>query len=108
MSDQYIQDNSVIIDQIAMKQSGYPYYATERIAKSIMTDYNEFPFRRFWRPYGDVYKRYAGFHPVPCCPTPARCFSSPQECLTSCFQYPCSTVYPHNTLMPPKCISLYR
>ena len=99
--------NDLVIDgQIKAKQRFRPYYATERVAMAVHSDQDVFPFTRFWGPYGHVYDRPAGYHPV----APARpyCYKNNTTCLSSCFQYPASVVFPCNDINNPNCIVLYR
>ena len=99
---------SIRSDIMNKLKSSKPYFATKEQAREIVTDYNEFPFHRFWRPAYDLYKREAGWHPVvpnklQLCPS-----CDKNNCLVSCFQYPCSTVLPCNDMSSNKCITLYR
>lgn len=70
MTDTIYMDNVEFIrDQIDIKtSSSEPYYATVAHAKGVITDYDEFPYRRHYRGYYAsanpiVDQRAAGFRP---------------------------------------------
>lgn len=84
---------------IQQKQFGTrPFYATQELAQSVLTDMDEFPYFRFFRgeynkPYPVVFEREAGFRPInegcrPLLPPPAKCEPA------YCWQSPCSTTFP--------------
>ena len=94
------QNNMDIIRFQIAKKNDYsrPYYATREIAESCITDFDEFPYKRFFR--GDytkttptVIEREAGWRPLN-----NNCYTFEQEskpCNAGfCWQYPCSTTHP--------------
>jgi hypothetical protein len=86
---------------IARKQSHEPSFTTREDASNIITDFDHFPYKRFFRGVYNNYKpvlleREAGYRPIrnncyqfiDCKPLP------PLEPPNVCFQFPCSTIYP--------------
>ncbi len=88
-----------IRNQIEQKKQSKPYYATEKVGSSVLTDYDSFPYERWFR--GDykssepiVAEREAGWrsrHDF--------CYVNPpstiqKEKINLCFEAPCSVVYP--------------
>lgn len=90
-----------IRSQIQGKKSSLPYYATSNQAKEVITDYDTFPYPRYFRgvaplPVPVVAEREAGWRP-----RHDNCYrviepdNIPRPKLpNNCFQAPCSTVYP--------------
>ena len=88
-------------DMIAQKKSDQPYFATVGTAGSVITDFDHFPYNRYFRgvyssPTPIVAEREAGFRP-----RHDSCYSVkiPDNHETSpypnhCFESACSTVYP--------------
>ncbi len=88
-----------IRNQIEQKKQSEPYYATEKVGSSVLTDYDSFPYERWFR--GDykssepiIAEREAGWrsrHDF--------CYVHPpenvvREKVNFCFEAPCSVVYP--------------
>lgn len=89
--------------QIELKNSPTVYYATSNDVEKVVTDFDHFPYTRFYRGQVDshqpvVIEREAGWRPVQ-----NSCYSY-HGCSTTCrlrapyprhcFEAPCSTVYP--------------
>ena len=85
--------------QIADKASYNPYYATVQQASEVLTDYDTFPYPRWWRGVPEssqpvVAEREAGWRPRH---DSCYCITSPQNpglYPNHCFEAPCSTVFP--------------
>ena len=85
--------------QIALEKQSQPFHATVNYAKSIVTDYDNFPYGRWYRGQAlsdkpIVAEREAGWRP-----RQKNCysnFSSPVENKypNHCFETACSTVFP--------------
>jgi len=98
----YINDINVtnIKEQILQKQKSTPYYATTKESTSVLTDYDTFPYPRYFRgvPRSTkpiIAEREAGWRPRhdKCYHVDPPC-TVPQPYPNHCFQAPCSTVYP--------------
>lgn len=90
-----------IREQIHAKKMSTPYYATANQAKEVVTDYDTFPYPRYFRGVARssvpiVAEREAGWRPRHdnCYKVnePANLPGAPYP--NNCFQAPCSTVYP--------------
>ena len=101
MNTPVINQNNVegIREQIAKKKSGIPYHATKNLAAKVLTDYDTFPYPRYWRGvptsyYPVVSEREAGWRPrLDNCykiTEPIKDAPYPKHC----FQSSCSTIYP--------------
>lgn len=85
--------------QIAKKKGCIPYHATVRQAEQVLTDYDTFPYPRWWRGVAGlshpvVVEREAGFRP-----RKDDCYKinespTPVPYPNHCFEGSCSTVYP--------------
>lgn len=84
--------------QIVQKKNSEPYFATVNTGSLVLTDYDNFPYNRFWR--GEKYsylpivaEREAGWRPVN-----NNCYKDGvrQKAyeVNNCFETACSTVYP--------------
>ena len=92
--------NELVIQQAIRLKNQYqtPYYATRSTVGSCITDFDDFPYRRFWRgeaanPHPVIIEREAGYRFVErnCYTThPVYTVEYPQHR----FEGPCSTVYP--------------
>lgn len=86
-------------EQIMKKKYESPYHATQNMSAKILTDYDTFPYPRYWRgvPTSDfpvVAEREAGWRP-----RFDNCykFTEPMQEVPypkHCFQTSCSTIYP--------------
>ena len=101
---QHITSDNVanIRTQIAAKNGTEPYRATVVQTREVLTDYDVFPYPRWWRgipqyPYPIVAEREAGWRPRQdgCyrVATPPTCDDNQR----TCFQASCSTIYPCNS-----------
>jgi hypothetical protein len=92
--------NEDIVRMAIMKKNSYdrPYYATNRTAKQVVTDFDDFPYNRWYRgvatnPNPVIIEREAGYRYVE-----KNCYiDKPEYTITypkHCFEAPCSTVYP--------------
>ena len=110
---------------IMEKQTSCPFYATTNDASSVITDFDHFPYTRFYRGvyYSDkpiALEREAGYRPHhDGCYNMQRCQPVENNPPNLCFQFPCSVLFPCNLdngntpeshgLAPfIKCISSYR
>jgi hypothetical protein len=88
--------------QINSKKSCLPFYATSKDATSTMTDYDTFPYTRWYRGVPEsttpvIAEREAGYRP-----RHDKCYrvlephfeNDPNPYPNHCFAGPCSTVYP--------------
>ena len=99
MSDLTANNINSIRYQIGLKLNyNVPYYATREAAGSVITDMDNFPYRRFFRGVYDesnpvVMEREAGYRPRrDSCYTK---LSIPNPTKPNyCWEYPCSTVRP--------------
>lgn len=86
---------------IARRQSDKPSLTTREEASNVITDFDHFPYKRFYRGVYNsdkpvLIEREAGYRPlrntcyqfVDCKPLP------PMDPPKVCFQFPCSTNYP--------------
>lgn len=109
--------------QILKKQNFCPFFATAKDSVSVLTDYDSFPYNRWYRGvyYSDkpiVAEREAGYRPLHNdCYNVNRCSAPEDNYPKHCFQFPCSVIFPCSVdnayessgLAPSnKCISLYR
>lgn len=85
--------------EISKKLSSQPYYATKPAATSVLTDYDTFPYPRWWRgvPASTlpiVAERESGWRPRrdSCYRVVSPALESPYP--DGCFQTSCSTTYP--------------
>jgi hypothetical protein len=116
-----------IRSQILRKQNYKPYSATLNTGSIVLTDYDHFPYQRYYRgiPNSDrpiVAEREAGWRPIY-----NRCYKDDQKIdeisnNNFCFETACSTVYPcHpdylakyadrdslNVMLNNECVSQYR
>jgi hypothetical protein len=116
-----------IREQISRKKSSHPFLATENMAKQVLTDYDTFPYSRWYRGVPNeskpiVAEREAGWRE-----RRETCYQLIQPVTESsypnhCFEGPCSTVYPcypkymqkfsdrdaMNVLLNKSCIVQYR
>jgi hypothetical protein len=99
----YINNTNVdnVRKQIFYKQQSTPYHSTINEASQVLTDFDSFPYKRWFRGVYNsedpiVIEREAGWRPrhdncykptEPCCETK---IPYPDHC----FEVPCSTVYP--------------
>jgi hypothetical protein len=125
---QLINGNNVdnVRSMILKKQSSCPFYATSKDASSIVTDFDHFPYTRFyrgiaWSQNPIVLEREAGYRPRHDeCYRVKNCQGYEIDYPETCFQVACSTLFPcnlQNTSNTPeaiglspfiKCVSLYR
>lgn len=108
--------------QIAQKQGFRPYFASVDTTSAVLTDYDNFPYNRWFRGIPNhfepiVAEREAGFRPIN-----NQCYNPEKDYKQDldrgdlyCFQPSCSTVYPckpnynpGNTLNNDRCIIEYR
>lgn len=101
MNTPEINQNNVerVREQIMRKKSHTPFNATINMPGNVLTDYDNFPYQRYWRGIPSSYspvvaEREAGWRP-----RHDHCykFSEPmQEVVVPdlCFQSACSTIYP--------------
>jgi hypothetical protein len=85
--------------QIALKKSDVPFYATIADARSVITDFDHFPYTRYFRGVYNqsepiVMNREAGWRP-----TQDQCYqplyvSKPNPYPNNVFETACSTTYP--------------
>ena len=85
--------------QILRKQSSTPYFSTEQNGAGVLTDFDSFPYQRFYRgvPESDkpiVLEREAGWRPRHdnCYKLPP--VNNPEVYPDHCFEVACSTTYP--------------
>jgi hypothetical protein len=89
-----------IRSQIAAKKKSAPYYATANQAKEVITDYDTFPYPRYFRGVAEssmpvVAEREAGWRVRhDSCYQLQEPSNVPCQESNLCFQAPCSTVYP--------------
>ena len=82
------------------------------MARSVQTDINEFPYRRFYRGNPDsdlphVFDREAGSRRL--ADTQFQTIANPWGSANYCFQAPCSTIFPCEPvpgafMMPTRCV----
>jgi hypothetical protein len=98
MDNQFKNNIKNIQKLIQQKEKNTPFYGTVQEASSIITDYDHFPYTRWYRGRPNSYKpvvaeREAGFRNIENdCYFPKKHIEivRPQYC----FQPPCSTVFP--------------
>ena len=101
MTDISIKNIETIKSQINSKQSDYTHFGTINEAEKTLTDFDHFPYTRFYRGvyYSSeplVSSREAGWKPHQNnCYTP-NCSYEKQDYPDNCFQYACSTIFPCN------------
>jgi len=87
-------------DMIQRKNGSSPFYTTIDSVKNVITDYDHFPYTRYFRgvatyPEPIVAEREAGYRTVQ-----NQCYEVnavvPKQKVDYCFQYPCSTIRPCN------------
>jgi hypothetical protein len=96
-----------IMEQIAKKRDlSKPYMSTEKTQSLVLTDFDHFPYTRWWRGNIDssrpiVAEREAGWRP-----RQDACYQNmpnrpePLPLVDWCFETPCSTVFPcHPTVL---------
>ena len=84
---------------IKQKESCRPFYGTVQEAGSITTDYDHFPYTRWYRGVPEITmpiiaEREAGFRTIEnnCCYFPKKHIEMVRP--TYCYQAPCSTTFP--------------
>lgn len=93
------QNSQNVRDQIAIKKGSEPYIATIKQSSQVLTDYDTFPYPRWFRgiPQSDhpiVAEREAGWrqrHDTCYAVRHPRCHEKYPD---HCFQPPCSTIFP--------------
>lgn len=85
--------------QIEQKKSSNPFYATLRDGSSVLTDYDHFPYNRYFRGVPDsdrpiVAEREAGWRPIY-----NDCYKVQDPTIQktihkNCFETACSVIYP--------------
>ena len=117
MSDEITNNNINTVQKlIELKKKSQPYYTSTDDASNIMTDYDNFPYTRWFRGVYNssvpiVAEREAGWRI-----RNDSCYEykpeKPKENVypNNCFEYPCSTVFPcKNTKeISQECINYYR
>jgi hypothetical protein len=84
--------------QIRQKKGSEPYFADINTGSLVLTDYDNFPYNRWWR--GEKYssrpivaEREAGWRPIN-----NKCYKKIKKVgenkVNNCFETACSTVYP--------------
>jgi hypothetical protein len=113
------------IQREILKKKGYkPYFADENTGSIVLTDYDNFPYKRWFRGIPDsfepiVAEREAGWRPIQ-----TECYKNIKPNINYsvrpyCFEPACSTVYPclpdnespveaRNVLINNSCIVEYR
>jgi hypothetical protein len=93
MSAEYIRN------QIKLKKGSNPYFSTSNDAKYVITEFDHFPYTRFYRSVYNcsnpvVIEREAGWRPRrDLCYKSVEC-NETYDCPDICFQNACSTVLP--------------
>ena len=102
---QYININNThyIQSQIQLKKNTNPYYSTKNQVAEVITDYDNFPYQRWFKGVYNstvpiVAEREAGYRPRYDNCYKFRGNSEPAVYPNHCFEAPCSTVYPCNPL----------
>lgn len=116
MSAKLIQESeSSIKNQIYQKQQLSPYFGTINDAEKILTDFDHFPYTRFYRgEYSSsdpiVIEREAGWRPQKNKCYTSNCRTEPLIYTNNCFETACSTVLPcyQKQEINNNCIVLYR
>lgn len=100
MSNQIIDNNiKNIRQQIVHKQSCTPHHATVADIQSIVTDYDHFPYSRFYKGVYNhdnpiIAEREAGYRPRYPQQIQTNCDPIEEIEPNHCFQSACSTIYP--------------
>lgn len=101
MTDSMYKDNvNFVRSQIALKSMPEPYFATAAHAKGVTTDYDEFPYHRYYRGYYAsanpiIDQRAAGFRPrIDNCYKPEVYKKDPFCYPNNCFQGGTTVTYP--------------
>lgn len=95
-----LQNVKNIRSQILRKQESKPYFATLNTGSIVLTDYDHFPYERYFRgiPNSDrpvVAEREAGWRPIYNLCYDQRDYSINKKIDNNfCFETACSTVYP--------------
>ena len=86
---------------ISRKRSFLPYIADTSTASAVLTDFDSFPYKRWWRgdyesPYPVVIDREPGWRPREdqCYKRKCSAHVKPSTPTDLCFETPCSTVFP--------------
>lgn len=88
--------------QIELAKQPYPYRATIETASDVLTDYDTFPYTRWWRGVPDSYKPMVAEREAGWRPRHDHCYmlqeppdlSGPTPYPNHCFQSACNTTYP--------------
>lgn len=93
---------NIIREQIYKKISDNPYYATKNTSVKVLTDYDTFPYPRYWRGISESYnpivsEREAGWRPRMDSCYKIKPFIEEVSPPNICFQSSCSTIYPCST-----------
>lgn len=123
----YLNNVDNVREQIEMNNLNIPFHATINYANSVVTDYDTFPYHRWYRGQAIsdvpiVAEREAGWRPQR-----NRCYKDntvppPKEYPNHCFEGPCSVTYPcypkylqkysdraqMNVLLNKSCVTQYR
>jgi hypothetical protein len=96
-------NRTIIQNEINRKKySNGPYYPNNNLIYSVRTDVNEFPYKRFFRGKmndlnPNVWEREAGYSPII---SKIDTINKVDQSLllgpNTCFQVPCSTIFPCN------------
>lgn len=95
-----------VLSQIQLKKGYLPYYATENTTSIVLTDYDYFPYKRWWRGQTGldtpiVAEREAGWRPrQDACYSKMPNLHKPPALADFCFETACSTVYPCKVAAP--------
>lgn len=116
MSDIITNNNiSKVQSYIAMKKQSTPYYATSEEASNIVTDYDSFPYTRWFRGVYNserpiIAEREAGWRVRNDSCYDYKPNKDKSQNPDHCFEYPCSTVFPCKNTKEyvPECINYYR
>jgi len=97
-----IENVNNIREQIQNKLKSTPYFADIDTGAIVLTDYDSFPYKRWWRGIPQYHKpivaeREAGWRPINnSCYKPEKNTSIKKNFGDYCFQSACSTVFPCN------------
>lgn len=95
-----MQNTSFVQSQINQKICSTPYYGTVKTARGVTTDYDNFPYKRYYRGYWDssapiIAEREAGFRPrMDSCYKPNNYKTDPFCTPNLCFNTAPTTVLP--------------
>lgn len=100
--DQNTRNRLNIESQIRRKQQWRPYYADVATTSAVLTDFDSFPYTRWWRGEPDYYspivlEREAGWRPrQDTCYFTGNCKKSVDDepAKQACYETACSTVFP--------------